>query len=56
MIIRDNFCEFCTKSYVVTPHLICLDETVQLTGHDIIVSKRNKTKYPSIIIKYSSYL
>ena len=44
MIIRDNFCEFCTKSYVLTPHMICLDETVQWRGHNIIVSKRNKKK------------
>ena len=25
MIIRDNFCLFCIQTYVVTPHLNCLD-------------------------------
>ena len=30
VIIRDNFCLFCIKTYVVTPHLNCLDETVQM--------------------------
>ena len=28
VIIRDNFCQFCIKTYVVTPHLN--DETVQM--------------------------
>ena len=35
MIIRDNVCLFCIKSYVVTPHLNRLDETVQISGHNI---------------------
>ena len=35
MIIRDNFCWFCINSYVVTPHLNCLNETVQMMGHNI---------------------
>ena len=35
VIIRDNFCQFCTKTYVVTPHLNCLNETVQMRGHNI---------------------
>ena len=35
VIIRDNFCLFCTKSYIVTPHLNRLDETVQMRGHNI---------------------
>ena len=26
VIIRDNFCYFCIKAYVVTPHLNCLIE------------------------------
>ena len=34
-IIRDNFCLFCIKTYVVTPHLNCLDETIQMRGHNI---------------------
>ena len=35
VVIRDSFSQFCTKIYVVTPHLICLDETVQMRGHNI---------------------
>ena len=36
-MIRDNFCKFCIKTYdfVVTLHLNCLDETVQMRGHNI---------------------
>ena len=30
MIIRDNFCKFCIKTFVMTPH-----ETVQMRGHNI---------------------
>ena len=35
MVIRDNFCEFCIKTYVVIPHLNRLNETVQMRGHNI---------------------
>ena len=35
MTIKDNFCSFCIKTYVVTPHLNCLIEMVQLRGHNI---------------------
>ena len=35
VIIRDNFCLFCIKTYVVTPHLNRLDKTVQMRGHNI---------------------
>ena len=35
VIIRDNFCKFCIKTFVVTPHLNRLDETVQMRGHNI---------------------
>ena len=35
MIVWDNFCEFCIKTYVVTSHLNRLDETVQMRGHNI---------------------
>ena len=35
VIITDNFCQFCTKTYVVTSHLNRLDETVQMRGHNI---------------------
>ena len=36
VIIRDNFCLCCIKTYVVTPHLNRLDETVQMTDHNIL--------------------
>ena len=35
MIIRDHFCEYCIETYVVTPHLNCLDEMVQVRGQNI---------------------
>ena len=35
MIIRNNFCLFSIKTYVVTHHLNRLDETVQMRGHNI---------------------
>ena len=34
VIIRDNFCKFCIKTYVVSPHLSRLDETVQMRGQN----------------------
>ena len=35
VIIRGNFCQFCTKTYVVTPHLNRLDKMVQMRGNNI---------------------
>ena len=35
MINRNNFCLFCMKPYVVTPHLNRLNETVQMNGDNI---------------------
>ena len=35
VIIRDIFCQFCIKTYVVTPHLNHLDMAVQMRGHNI---------------------
>ena len=35
VIIRDNFCQFCTKKYVVTPYLNRLDKMVQMKGPNI---------------------
>ena len=35
VVIGDNLYKFCIKTYVVTPHLNCLDETVQMRGHNI---------------------
>ena len=37
VIIRDNFCQFCRKTYAVTPHLNCLYETLQMRGHKTYV-------------------
>ena len=33
--LRDNFSYFSSKPYVMTPHLNCLIETVQMRGHNI---------------------
>ena len=44
MIIRDNFYKFCIKHYVVTPHLNHLEETVQMRGHNIMVSLLENSK------------
>ena len=35
VMIKDIFSYFCIKTYVVTPHLNRLDETVQMRGHNI---------------------
>ena len=35
VIIGDNFCKFCIKTYVMTPHLNRLVKTVQMRGHNI---------------------
>ena len=50
MIIRDNYCQFCTKTYVVTPYLNRLDVMVQMRGHNIMVSMRNKKSNPEIFL------
>ena len=34
VIMRDNFW-YCIKTYVVTPHLNRLNQTVQMRGHNI---------------------
>ena len=53
MIMRDNFCLFCRKAYVVTAHLNRLDETVQMRYHNgsdeksqHMVSMKYKKNYP----------
>ena len=53
MIIRNNFCFFWIYTYVVTPHLNGLDETVQLRGH-----KTNSfdEKYEKLSLNTPSYL
>ena len=35
MIIRDNFGQFCIKTYIMTLYLNRLVETVQMRGHII---------------------
>ena len=35
MIIRDNFVNSALKTYVVTLHLNCLDQTVHMRGHNM---------------------
>ena len=35
VIIGDNLCLFCLKTYVVTPHLNHLNEMVQMRGQNI---------------------
>ena len=35
MIIRDNFCQFCIKTCVVTPNLNHLFETAQMNGNNL---------------------
>ena len=37
MIIRDNFCCFCIKTYFVTAHLNRLNKMVQMRGHTVIM-------------------
>ena len=49
MIFRDNFCQFCIKTRVVTPHLNSLNETVQMMVHNL----RFHAELTKIIIKYS---
>ena len=34
-MIKDIICKFYIKTYIVTPHLNRLDETVQMRGHNI---------------------
>ena len=55
VIIRNNFCHFCTKT--------CCDPSAEPSrrdgldeGSQNMVSMRNRNNYFSIIIKYSSYL
>ena len=51
MIIRDHFCQFCIKSYVVTPNPDGSDEVSQ---HK--VSMRKKKSYPQLSSNNPSYL
>ena len=44
MIIRGNFCQFCIKLYVVTPHLYSFTEMVKMRGQNMVLV-RNKKNY-----------
>ena len=56
MIIRDNFCLFCIKTYVVTPHLNRLDKTVQMRGHNIWFQREIRKIIPQLSSNTPSYL
>ena len=53
MIIIDKFCLFCIKTDVVTSHLNCLAETVQMNvsdeGSQHMVTMRNKKNYHQVL-------
>ena len=50
MIIRDNICKLCFKTYVVTIHLNGLNEMVQMSeGSQHMVLMRNKKNYHQIL-------
>ena len=40
IISRDNFCHFCTKMYVVTPHLNHIDKLVQMRDHNMCFNEK----------------
>ena len=52
---KDNFSNFSTKTYVVTPHWNCLEETVPMMGHKYVLW-RNVANYSSTITVTLSYL
>ena len=45
VIIRDTFCQLCTKTYVVTSHLNRLNETVQMKGHSTLEPRYYTVRY-----------
>ena len=50
MIIRDNFCLFCTKTHVVTPSSEPSQRDGSDEGSQRTVSVRNKKNRPLIMI------
>ena len=53
-LIDDNFSYFLSKPYVVTPHLNCVIEMVQVRGYNIcLYAELTKQKLSLIITKYS---
>ena len=51
VMIKDNLHYFSLKTYVVTPHLNRLDETIEMSGHNI--SYMFSADLSQTIIKYS---
>ena len=41
-VFDDNFSYFSSKPYVVTPHLNCVIETVQMRDHNMFICRINK--------------
>ena len=58
MIMRDNSSYFSLKLYVVTPHLNCLYEMVQMKGHNVCFYAELTTIIPHyiqlLLLTYSS--
>ena len=52
VIIRDNFCQFCTKNLCCDPSSDPSRQDSSDEGSQHMVSIRNKKNYPSVIIKY----
>ena len=53
MIIMDNFCYFCIKTFAVTPHLNRLDstrdlETLRMRGHNIWFQRELRKIIPQL--------
>ena len=49
VISRDNFCKFCIKTLVVTPHFNRLIKMVQMRSSHHMVSMRNKKNYHQML-------
>ena len=49
MIIKDNFCQFCVRTNVVTPHLNLLNETVHMRGHNIWFQSEIRKIIPELL-------
>ena len=51
IMIRDNFCPLCIKTYVVTPRLNRLIEMVQMRGHNIWFQREVRKIIPQLSSK-----
>ena len=56
MIIRYNVYYFSIKTYVVTPHLTCLNEIVQMRVHNIWFHGETRKIIPQLSSNTPSYL